>query len=228
MRCDHCRRHQVPEPRSARFALVLQTPGRAEFLPAAVANAAQEGGPTSDTQRHPPSSRRSDRGAARSGESRLTARARRHVDELDPTWSAEVVAHAAVLLDEPVSASHCADLALAASRILHDERQPRNRRPGLAGFLLELFGGPSPEEMLATAIAESLPLDGSKSAIAAARALQALGIAACREAGRPPERCPCFADPATFEVADVLALIIRCAAGDWTDLVIPFEPLAPG
>jgi hypothetical protein len=71
-----------------------------------------------------------------------------------------------------------------------------------------------------------LPLDEQQSAIAAARALQALGIALCRRAGRAPQRCPCFIDPATDETADVLALIIRAAVGDWTGLVIPFAPLA--
>lgn len=154
-------------------------------------------------------------------------RARRHVDVLDPTWSAEVVQHVADLLDEPPSAAQCTDLARAAARILREQRSPRRGRAGIGGFFLELIGGPSPEEMLAAAIAETLPLGDSRSAIAAARALQSLGIAACRKAGRPPEQCPCFADPATSETADVLALIIRLAVGDWTGLAIPFTPLAP-
>lgn len=88
------------------------------------------------------------------------------MDVLDPNWSAAVVAHVADLLDEPPSTAHCTDPALAAARILREQRSPRRGRAGIGGFLLELIGGPSPEEMLAAAIAETLPLGDSRSAIA--------------------------------------------------------------
>ena len=157
---------------------------------------------------------------------RLIERAERHAPQLDGKWCGAVLDHLDAAAQGDLSIRNCRGFAAAAVRILRERHPPRYRREGARGFLVELFGGPSAEDSIAAAIADQLPLDEQQSAIAAARALQALGIALCRRAGRAPQRCPCFIDPATDETADVLALIIRAAVGDWTGLVIPFAPLA--
>lgn len=157
----------------------------------------------------------------------LLAQAERYSIKLGPEWCTAVFDHVPTAVLDGLSVEDCAGLALTAARLLRKGRQPRHRRPGARGFLSDLLGGPSMEESIAAAIADGLPLPQQQSAIAAARALQALGIALCRRAGRPPVRCPCFVDPASNELANVLALLIRSAAGDWSGLVIPFAPLGP-
>jgi hypothetical protein len=173
-----------------------------------------------------PSTAPSERTITRREERRLLNRAKRHAPRLDDKWCAAVLDHLDAVSQGDLSFRNCAGFAAAANRILRERQSPRYRRKGARGFLLEILGGPSDEDSLAAAIADELPLDEQQSAIAAARALQALGITLCRRAGRAPQKCPCFIDPATDESADVLALILRAAVGDWTGLVIPFAPLA--
>lgn len=158
-------------------------------------------------------------------ERRLLSSAKWYAPELTDKWSLAVLDHLDGVTQGDLSISNCASIAAAAARMLRKGKPPRRRRPGARRFLLDLMGGPSAEDSIASAIADELPLDEQESTIATARALQALGIALCRRAGRPPQRCPCFIDPATDESADVLALIIRAAVGDWTGLVIPFAPI---
>ncbi len=161
-------------------------------------------------------------------EARVVARASKAIQLVQGTWTEQVLGQLAAIGGEETAAGlsirDCADLAAAADRILHSG-QARRRVSGL-GFLVELFGGPSPEEALAATISGALDLPPGDSDIAAARALQAVGVALCRRAGKPLTQCPCFAGPAGSELESALFMVLRLAFGDWTGLCIPLQPLA--
>lgn len=72
---------------------------------------------------------------------------------------------------------------------------------------------------------QTLGLDPTVSTVAAARALQATGIALCSSQGIPLTDCPCFTDVTGLETTHVITALVRLAVGDWTGLVIPFQPL---
>jgi hypothetical protein len=123
-----------------------------------------------------------------------------------------------------LTAADCSAIAQAVSSILLEGRRPRQRSEGW-GFLWEMFGGPTGIEDLAASTSTSLKGVSEDPDLAAARALQALGVAMCRSAGIPLTDCPCFELSATWELEDVLFLVLRLALGDWSGLAIPFTPL---
>jgi len=122
-----------------------------------------------------------------------------------------------------LSTADCSALARTASLMLQGH-QARQRKSSWGG-LYELFGGPDIFEALGASVTDGLELPTDESNIAAARALQAAGVALCRAAGVPLTDCPCFADPAGSELESVLFLLLRLALGDWTGLIIPYGPL---
>jgi hypothetical protein len=124
-----------------------------------------------------------------------------------------------------LTAADCSVIARAVSSILLEGRRPRQRSEGWR-FLWELFGGPAAIEDLAASTSTSLQGVSDDPDLAAARALQAVGVAMCRRAGIPLTDCPCFELSATWELEDVLFLVLRLALGDWSGLAIPFTPLA--
>jgi hypothetical protein len=164
------------------------------------------------------------RTAAQRRTERVTKRARKVARVVDAPWSDQVLAQLDAVVGEGASAglsvSDCVALARTADRLLHG-RRPRRRRGGLLGLLVRSMD----HESLAAMISDGLDLPTDQSDTAAARALQTIGIALCQQAGIPLANCPCFEDPAGTELESVLLSCLRLAAGDWTGLAIPFEPL---
>jgi hypothetical protein len=119
-----------------------------------------------------------------------------------------------------LSVGDCGELAAIAGRLLRGE--PLQTR----GMVQRLMFGASLPDLLARSLLESLDLPQDQSRVAAARALQASGIALCRQVGLPLADCPCFQEPAGIEFEDVLFLLFRLALGHWAGLFIPFHPLA--
>ncbi|GAB3267112.1 hypothetical protein GCM10027456_51740 [Kineosporia babensis] len=124
-----------------------------------------------------------------------------------------------------LAAADCQEIADAVALLLMEGYTRKPDSQGW-GFLWELFGGPSAIEEIATATSSSLAAQSSEADLAAARALQMLGIALCQRAGIPLSECPCFVLSATWELERVLFLLLRMALGDWTGLAIPFTPLS--
>ena len=164
----------------------------------------------------------------RTRQERVGRRAVKAAPRLDDAWTDLVLDHAAQAMDEHalllVTAADCATIARTVAPILHEGHKPRQRQVGWAA-LLQILDAPSAVEAVAASVSESLGLPSEEADIAAARALQSVGVAMCRRAGVPLTDCPCFALSAAWEVESVLFLFLRLAMGDWTSLVVPFDPL---
>jgi hypothetical protein len=119
-----------------------------------------------------------------------------------------------------LSVEDCAELAALAGRLLRGEPLPTR------GMIQRFILGASLPELVARSLLDTLALPQGQSPVAAARALQATGIAPCREAGLALTTCPCLEEPAGLEFESVLFLLFRLALAHWTGLVIPFQPLA--
>jgi len=156
---------------------------------------------------------------------RIAMRARKAARVVDAAWSRRVLAQLDAVVGEGASTGlsvrDCVALARTADRLLHG-RRPRRRRSGFLGLLVRS----TEHEELAATISEGLNLPPDQADIAAARALQAMGIALCQRASIPPTDCPCFDNPGGTELESVLLSFLRLAVGDWTGLAIPFTPLS--
>jgi hypothetical protein len=165
--------------------------------------------------------------AATRRQDRISRRAVKAAPLVDSAWSASVLSQLRLItssdIENNLSTADCAALARTASLMLQGH-QARQRQSSWGG-LYEFFGGPDIFEALGASIADGLELPVDDANIAAARALQAAGVALCRAAGVPLTDCPCFADPAGSELENVLFLLLRLALGDWTGLIIPLGPL---
>jgi hypothetical protein len=160
--------------------------------------------------------------------SRIDRRATKAAETVTDSWARQILGRLDSVVAPGTSASlslsDCAELARAADLILRGQR-PRRRAAGW-GFVREIMGGPTGAESLAETVSTRLGLPPDDADIAAARALQSVGIALCQEAGQPLTRCPCFNGPAGTELEKVLFLVLRLAVGDWSALALPLELLA--
>jgi hypothetical protein len=166
---------------------------------------------------------RKNRAAAERRTARIRSRASKSARVVDETWSHRVLDQLDAIVGpgtaQNLSVNDCAALAGVAGDLLHG-RHSRYRR----GFRRILFG-PSVVDTITAALLNSLVGAEAAGPIATARSLQAVGIAICRRDRVPLTACPCYSSPAGDEFERTLMQLLRLAVGDWSDLVIPFEPL---
>ncbi len=158
----------------------------------------------------------------RAHETKVKQAITRTLMETPTAWQSEVFGQAARYLSaEQISNVECSHLEPVARKLLRGGRaRRRSTRDGFWGSLLRLFLGSWAEDAGAT-LTDALGSD-----IAAGRALQALGVAQCRRAGRDLRDCTCHNSLVDMESLSTIFQILRLASGDWSVLVLPIDGLS--
>jgi hypothetical protein len=159
---------------------------------------------------------------------RIARRAKKAATVVDRSWSDSVLQRFTEHVGESgatVAAPDCESIAFVAHLLLSGQ-SASNLSWERQSSLSRRDAGLTRAANLARDTARTIDLDPPESDIAAARGLQMVGVALCRQAGVSLIECPCFADPAATELEGALFLVLRLAIGDWTALTIPLDLLA--
>jgi hypothetical protein len=112
----------------------------------------------------------------------------------------------------------CRQLAKLARAILDGKKKLHQLVGTATDKVLERIGAEPIERLFARKLVEGIPIPSvDTKAIAAARALQLVGMCLCLMQDELP-RCACLADLVQNEAKDRLTKLLEMAAGDWVEL----------
>jgi len=112
----------------------------------------------------------------------------------------------------------CQALAQYAARMLAGKQGIHTAMGSLASSLLARLGSGDIAQAMAAELVSSLPLPFDAKIVAAARGLQASGVALCLANGSDLTRCQCFIDLALSETKERVSSILKAATTDWVNL----------